>query len=101
MSSPPSPERVEGRGSNPAPPTPDPRPSTRSALIGRSVLGSLVSSAGAVAVALLLGAVVIVLSGDDPVAAYRALVRGAFGDLSGLSETLVSAAPLILAGLWF
>src|SRR5918998_70650 len=55
----------------------------------------------AVALALALGALVIVASGDNPLTAYRALFRGAFGDTNGLSETLVAASPLILAGLGF
>jgi simple sugar transport system permease protein len=66
-----------------------------------SVLPSLVSSLGAVAVALVLGAVVILISGDDPVTAYKALFSGSLGDLRGISETLVAATPLILAGLGF
>ena len=72
---------------------------------GRRVLGgigpALVSSVGAIAVALLVGAVVIVLSGDDPVVAYRALFRGAFGGVRPLSETLVAATPLVFGGLAF
>ena len=62
---------------------------------------ALVSSVGAIAVALLVGAVVIVLSGDDPVVAYRALFRGAFGGVRPLSETLVAATPLVFGGLAF
>ena len=73
----------------------------RARLNAGAVLPSLISSAAAVGIALLIGAVVIAFSGDNPVMAYRALVRGAVGDTNGISETLVAAAPLILAGLGF
>jgi ABC-type uncharacterized transport system permease subunit len=52
--------------------------------------------------ALVIGAVIIVLAGESfPTAleAFAALARGSVGSLSAVSETLVAAAPLILAGL--
>lgn len=49
--------------------------------------------------ALLCGAVLIVLTGHDPVAAYRELFGGSFFDYWGLSATLVKLSPLLLAGL--
>lgn len=52
-----------------------------------------------VLVALLLGALFVLLSGNDPIAAYVALVRGAFGSPYDVTETLVTAIPLTLAGL--
>jgi ABC-type uncharacterized transport system permease subunit len=52
----------------------------------------------AVALALLVGAVIILLMGESPVAAYRAILYGAFGNINNLSETVVKAAPLVLAG---
>jgi simple sugar transport system permease protein len=67
----------------------------------RGAVPTALSSLGAVAVALLIGAVIIVLSGDDPVEAYQALFQGAFGGRRPISETLVSATPLILGGLAF
>ena len=69
--------------------------------LARATVPALVSSAGAVIVALLVGAAVILISGDDPVIAYRALARGAFGGVKPLSETLVAATPLIFGGLAF
>ena len=62
---------------------------------------TILTSAGAVAVALALGALVILFSGQDPVTAYRALVSGAFGDRRGVAETLVATTPYILGGLAF
>ncbi len=52
-----------------------------------------------VLIALVLGAVFVRLSGNDPVAAYAALVQGAFGTPYDVTETLVSAIPLVLTGL--
>jgi ABC-type uncharacterized transport system permease subunit len=51
------------------------------------------------AIALLLGAVLIALSGTDPVVAYRAMLRGAFGGPRQLTETALKATPLLLIGL--
>jgi simple sugar transport system permease protein len=56
-------------------------------------------SLGAIALALLLGAVVLRLVGGDPIAAYAHIAEAAFGDLGVLSDTLVKATPLILTGL--
>jgi len=65
---------------------------------------AIVNAAGsvvAVLVALLLGAVVIMVSGHDPWDAYRSLAEGALGSRRGRAESLVYAAPLILGGLAF
>jgi simple sugar transport system permease protein len=64
-------------------------------------LPTLLSSLLAVAVALLAGAVVIALSGQNPIPAYEALFAGAFGGPKATAETLVMATPLILGGLAF
>jgi simple sugar transport system permease protein len=58
-------------------------------------------SVAAVIVALLLGAVVIQISGSDPVEAYRALYEGAFQGRRAIGDTLIYTAPLILGGLAF
>jgi simple sugar transport system permease protein len=52
-----------------------------------------------VAIALLIGAVVLALVGGDPVRSYAHIVDAAFGDIGVLSDTLVKATPLILTGL--
>ena len=67
----------------------------------RGLLPAALSSLAAVAVALLAGALVILLTGDDPIAAYRALFSGAFGGRRPIAETLVAATPLIFGGLAF
>lgn len=57
------------------------------------------------AVALAAGAIIITLSGKDPIAAYRALVEGAVGGTTvqqaayNTSETVINAIPLIFAGI--
>lgn len=50
-------------------------------------------------VSLLLGAVLLLASGANPLTTYAAMLRGAFGSLYSFSETLVKAIPLMLTGL--
>lgn len=67
---------------------------------GSAIVNAL-GSIAAVLVALAIGAIVILISGNNPWAAYAALLEGAFGSERGRAETLVYAAPLILGGLAF
>jgi len=53
----------------------------------------------AVVTALAVGAVIILMSGVNPLEAYWGLVEGAFGSPKAISETFVWATPYILAGL--
>lgn len=55
----------------------------------------------AIAAALVVGAIVILMTGDNPLAAYRALLSGALGSERAVAQTLVSATPLALGGLAF
>ncbi len=66
-----------------------------------SAIINAVGSVAAVLVALAIGAVVILVSRNNPLEAYSALLEGAFGTVRGRAETLVYAAPLILGGLAF
>jgi len=50
-------------------------------------------------VALVIGAIFVLISGHNPIQAYAALILGAFGSPYDVSETLVIAVPLTLAGL--
>lgn len=87
--------------STPPPPTRQPeQPSAVRSLVANAV-PTLLSSAGAVAIALLVGAGVIILSGQDPILAYQAMIQGAFGGAREIAETLVAATPLIFGGLAF
>ena len=49
--------------------------------------------------AFVLSGLVILAIGVNPIEAYGALFQGAFGNLYGLSETLVKSTPLILCSL--
>jgi len=49
--------------------------------------------------ALLTGAVFLAFTGKDPLHVYSVMFTGAFGSTYGLTETMVKAIPLMLAGL--
>ena len=53
----------------------------------------------AVLLALLIGAVLLLISGANPIEAYAALFRGAFGSPIAIGRTLEKATPLIFSGL--
>ena len=53
----------------------------------------------AVLIAVLLGSVVIIGAGADPIKAYAALVQGALGNQGSIATTLVKSIPLMLGGL--
>lgn len=63
----------------------------------RSILVPLV----AIAVALLIGAIIIAAMGMNPALAYESLAKGAFGSVYGITNTLSKATPLIFTGLSF
>ena len=52
-----------------------------------------------VLVALVLGALFVLISGNNPIQAYAALLLGAFGSPYDVTETLVIAVPLTLSAL--
>ncbi len=49
--------------------------------------------------ALLIGAVVLLLLKVNPFEAYAAIVTGVFGSMSGFTQSLVKATPLLFVGL--
>jgi simple sugar transport system permease protein len=53
----------------------------------------------AVVLALLIGGVILWISGADPIKAYQALYKGSFGSPAALGRTLQKATPLIFSGL--
>lgn len=53
----------------------------------------------AMVVALLIGAVLLWLLKANPIEAYTAMLKGAFGSVFGLTQSLVKATPLLLVGL--
>lgn len=52
-----------------------------------------------VAIALLIGGVVLRLAGIDPFAVYWLMLTNAFGTASGIAGTLTAATPLLFTGL--
>ena len=75
--------------------------------LGRRILDVALLPAIAIGLALIFGAVLMILSsplirGFDPflpITAYRALLEGSVGSLNSIVNTLVNATPLVLAGL--
>ena len=53
----------------------------------------------AVLLALLIGAILLLISGTNPIQAYSALFQGAFGSTTAFGRTLEKATPLIFSGL--
>jgi simple sugar transport system permease protein len=52
-----------------------------------------------VLLAALIGAILLAVSGANPLRAYAALLQGAFGNMKALGRTLEKATPLIMSGL--
>jgi ABC-type uncharacterized transport system permease subunit len=60
---------------------------------------SLLASAGAVLLSLVVGGLLIVIAGGEPISAYRAILDGALGTPYGIGQMLVLAIPLVTIGL--
>jgi len=52
-----------------------------------------------VVAALVVGAIFLALTGEDPFAVYGKMLESAFGSARAVSETLITATPLILTGV--
>lgn len=52
-----------------------------------------------VVLAMAIGSIIIAASGHDPVAAFAALLQGAFGGPLQIGETIMRATPLVFTGL--
>ncbi len=63
----------------------------------RAIDALLPSFAGLLALG--VGALLLLLLEVNPVEAYGAMLRGAFGSVSGITQTLTKATPLLLVGL--
>lgn len=64
-----------------------------------SPLQDLFYSLIAIIVALLIGAILIILSGHNVISAYYNLFYGAFGNAYNLAQTLLKTTPLLFTGL--
>lgn len=82
-------------------PTPSGTPRHRRSLPAtrRGLPAKVVNALAPVVVALVIGALVLRLSGIDPIAVYVLMARNAFGTGEGLAGTLTSATPLLFTGL--
>lgn len=69
------------------------------ALLNENMWRTLAVQAVAVLLAILIGAIILIVSGANPLEAYAALFRGAFGNPTALGRTLEKATPLIFSGL--
>lgn len=49
--------------------------------------------------ALSIGAIMIAILGISPLVAYQALLKGAFGSMNAIADTIVKATPLLFVGL--
>ena len=70
--------------------------------LGRMVtnaVGALLFPVIAIAIAFAIGAIIVLATGNNPVAAYVALLQGALGDSNAVGRTLLNATPLIFTGL--
>lgn len=62
-------------------------------------VGAVLFPVIAIVIAFAIGAVIVLATGNNPVAAYVALLQGAVGDSSAIGRTLLNATPLIFTGL--
>lgn len=63
--------------------------------LGQSLLHPTI----AISVSLFIGAIIILLSGDNPLEIYAVMLNGAFGGTYYISATLTRATPIIITGL--
>jgi general nucleoside transport system permease protein len=74
----------------------------RSSAFGRMLagaLGPLVFPLIAILFSFAIGAVIVLVTGNNPIAVYAALIEGAVGDPLALGRTLLYTTPLIFTGL--
>lgn len=71
-------------------------PSQRAWMVVLQKVGTPVISA---VLAILIGSLIMWVSGYDPVAAFAALFKGAFGTSRNIGNTIMRSTPLILTGL--
>jgi ABC-type uncharacterized transport system permease subunit len=64
-----------------------------------STLKEFVVPITAVLLGIVLGGILMALTGVNPFSGYMALIKGCFGNLEYLSETIVYTTPLIFTGL--
>ncbi len=65
----------------------------------RDAGGALVFPLIAIFIAFVIGALLVLASGNNPVAAYVSLIQGAVGSPTAIGRTLLNATPLVFTGL--
>ena len=65
----------------------------------KSIWERLYPAAFALLLALLIGGLLLLVSGRNPLAAYQSLLYGAFGTSSRFTETLVKATPFLMLAI--
>ena len=65
----------------------------------KEILNDLGISVAAIILSLVLAALIMVLAGYNPIAAYTAMLNGAFGSTNAIANTLAKSTPLLLVGL--
>lgn len=65
----------------------------------RNVAMRALTATLSVALGLLIGALFLLLSGRDPIAAYTSLLEGAFGSPARLAETFVKMTPFLILAI--
>lgn len=73
--------------------------STRSRINWKAVWRNFYQAALSVIVALLIGALLLLLNGRNPLEAFASLFVGAFGSVDRFAETLVKATPLLMIAI--
>lgn len=64
-----------------------------------NAVGALLFPIIAIVIAFVIGAVIVLATGNNPLLAYAALLEGAVGSPRNIGETLLAATPLIFTGL--
>lgn len=62
-------------------------------------MSELGKSLAAIGIALIIGALFILLSGESPIEAYGALLKGALGSPKSIANTISKSIPLAFTGL--
>ena len=72
---------------------------SRLARVAGPRLAGLLVPVGAVVAAFLMGGVMLLMLGVNPIRGYGALLEGAFGDADALADTAIKSMPLLLVGI--
>ncbi|MEQ8716273.1 MAG: ABC transporter permease [Acidimicrobiales bacterium] len=78
--------------------TDDVVPVVQAESVAERVTVGLTASLGAILGALVIGGIILVISGENPFAAYGAIIDGSLGSKFAIGETLARAAPLAIVG---